>query len=149
MKSKTLRSTIQFNPDVNVSDKAFNNTITSILNVINDVGLSGGLYVGDGINVKTTLTYQDQTETFTYSVPINNEQDVAELNDFFGKMYADYSEDEKIEHGVRPYYSFEEHIEKCMEMHIDKIKQLYHNNNKPTSGSIMVKTIATYEPEDK
>lgn len=149
MLSKTIVSIIPFRADQEIANTALNQSVSDIDQLILDIGSNGGMYVGDGIEVRVTLTYNEQTKRLEYVIPMNHPDEVKEINQMYEKRYRQFSQEEKEERGIITYYSTQEHIIQFRNRLVEYIRSMYHKNEKPTTGNLKVTATATYQPENK
>ena len=147
MLEKTAESIIIFTQNKDDSDIELNAALQKIYHLIDEVGTLGGWYIGDGIDMKVSVSYKNLTQkTLNYDIPINNKADVDRINEWYQKEYpAEYKE----KHGIILYHPMEYHIKEFLEKIVELMQETYYENNEPISGSVIVKTVATYEPENK
>lgn len=149
MLSKTIESIIPFRADREIANTALNQSVSDIDQLILDIGSNGGMYVGDGIEVRVTLTYNEQTKRLEYVIPMNHPDEVKEINQMYEKRYRQFSQEEKEERSIITYYSTQEHIIQFRNRLVEYIRSIYHENEKPTTGDLKVTATATYQPENK
>lgn len=145
--SKTIESSALLTPKKSDADQALNTVAAEIIDLINEIGTKGGWYIYDSVVMDVTVTYpKSQDKTLNYDIPINNKADVDRINAVY---LRDYTPEQREHQGIHLYHPMEYHIDDFLVKAVDLIRDMYHENNGPTSGQIIVKTTATYEPEDK